>query len=520
MRVAIVGSGPAGTAAATALLELGCAVTMVDVGLRPPPAAQALAHDLAATLQSRGRPRWSTLRAMRSGARFGRKRFFGSDHAYADEGGIVGPSLPRSAALGGLSNVWGAACYPMAPDEFGAWPIGAADLAPFYARTAGLLSIDQGIDNLADAYPIYGTVRADVARNSASAMEPLLQRWRIAGQELSQGGIHAGRSRLAVAFTGPRACTRCGTCLWGCPSGSIYTSATTVDALLGTAVFKYLGNHRVIRFARSAGGTIELEAIAGESLVKLVGFDRVVLAAGAVESFRIAAQALAGTGAETTLLDNDMLVVPMVSAVAARDAGARHQFALSEAAIRLDAGSLSERVHVQLYAPHPYFFGRIGDALDAAPRAVRAAFGHATGRFALAFVYRSSDGSTKARLVLAKDGKLAIHLQDGGKHTFAPALQRLAASAELGLRAMPFARYHAPFGGSGHLAGTLPMRSSPKALETDALGRLGGCPEVVVADAASFPTLVPQNPTMTVVANALRVAAAAVHHPAGQEREI
>jgi choline dehydrogenase-like flavoprotein len=76
----------------------------------------------------------------------------------------------------------------------------------------------------------------------------------------------------------------------------------------------------------------------------------------------------------------------------------------------------------------------------------------------------------------------------------------------LGLWSIPGLVKSTPFGFHGHLAGTLPMRSSPGPLECDPEGRLSGTERVFVVDTAVFPTLPAQNLTFTAMANARRVA--------------
>ena len=61
MRVAVVGSGPAGVAAATALLEAGHSVDMLDVGHLPEPAAEYLAAEIRARVDDLVDDPWRVL---------------------------------------------------------------------------------------------------------------------------------------------------------------------------------------------------------------------------------------------------------------------------------------------------------------------------------------------------------------------------------------------------------------------------------------------------------------------------
>jgi choline dehydrogenase-like flavoprotein len=61
-------------------------------------------------------------------------------------------------------------------------------------------------------------------------------------------------------------------------------------------------------------------------------------------------------------------------------------------------------------------------------------------------------------------------------------------------------------GSSIHYAGTLPMKKDPGRYETDVDGRLSGTKHVYVADGACFSALPAKNLTLTIMANAMRIA--------------
>ena len=64
-----------------------------------------------------------------------------------------------------------------------------------------------------------------------------------------------------------------------------------------------------------------------------------------------------------------------------------------------------------------------------------------------------------------------------------------------------------PGSGSGlHYAGTLPMRTNPGRYETNAEGLLAGTKRVYIVDGACFSRLPAKNLTLTIMANALRIA--------------
>jgi flavin-dependent dehydrogenase len=67
VRAAVIGSGPSGVAAATALIDNGWTVDMVDAGHGRPASCAGVADTLVNELDRRGRPSFATLTRLRSG---------------------------------------------------------------------------------------------------------------------------------------------------------------------------------------------------------------------------------------------------------------------------------------------------------------------------------------------------------------------------------------------------------------------------------------------------------------------
>ena len=65
------------------------------------------------------------------------KKVFGSEYVFRDINAYLplaagSPPIPRSLARGGLSNVWGAACYPFGRYDLEDWPISTEDMAEHF----------------------------------------------------------------------------------------------------------------------------------------------------------------------------------------------------------------------------------------------------------------------------------------------------------------------------------------------------------------------------------------------------
>jgi choline dehydrogenase-like flavoprotein len=127
--------------------------------------------------------------------------------------------------------------------------------------------------------------------------------------------------------------------------------------------------------------------------------------------------------------------------------------------------------------------------------------------------YLHSDLSPGITFTLHRDGRLALAAETNSKTRPALSALRRRLWAECGsLRAVPVpAALRVGKPGRGfHTGGTFRMRSKPGPFETDILGRPHGMSRVHVVDASVFPTLPATTITLSVMANAHRIGAAAV----------
>ena len=79
-----------------------------------------------------------------------------------------------------------------------------------------------------------------------------------------------------------------------------------------------------------------------------------------------------------------------------------------------------------------------------------------------------------------------------------------------GLVPIPLYRRKRLPGQSMHFGGSFPMTAAPTGMQSDLLGRVGGLQRVHVTDAAVFPSIPAGSYTLTIMANAARIAAQSV----------
>lgn len=525
--VLVLGSGPAGVACASALLEVGEKVTMLDAGLELEPSRRSQ----LVNLRSMSSTSWTKeaagfLRDGRDTTRDGipMKPAYGSDFAYRDPIGqpitADGAYGKPSYARGGLSNVWGANVLPYRTEDMSDWPITAGDLAPHYRAALAMMPFAARHDGLEEQFPLHhddpGLLK------SSSQAEALLSDLELSASQLSARGVRFGASRLAVQAKSAGAnagCVHCGMCLYGCPYEFIYNSAHTVDRLRGSRAFTYRPGVVVERLDE-VGSQVE---VTGRNLESADGFrlraDKVFVAGGVFSTARIMLASLEAYGQPIHALDNCYFLLPLMRYRGQTEALGERLHTLAQVFIEVvDPAIGPRRAHLQVYTYNELLreelarmMGPLRGALPMVQRSV-------LGRLLLIQGYLHSDLSARIRIVLARgtDGaspSLDLSGEPNPKTRPALAALRRRLWSERGaMKAAPISpmlRVGLP-GRGFHTGGTFPMRANPGPFEVDVLGRPHGFTRVHVVDASVFPSLPATTITLSVMANAHRIGTSAI----------
>jgi choline dehydrogenase-like flavoprotein len=534
----VVGSGPAGVACARALVGRGARVTLLDVGREAPDDARALLAALALDDPADWDPaaaerlRASTRQAMAAQREAGDagvarvtrtlKPLAGSLYPYAvdeplqplDDNAVA---FYGSLARGGLTSVWGGAMLPYLDDDLGAWPIGVGDLAEHYRTVLEWVPLVARHDALEELLPLYTDTAEPLARTpQVSAFLRDLDRAR---DRLAAAGITAGASRLAVwagVRGGERSCRLAGVCLHGCPYGSIWSAAQELERLVGAGKIAYEPQAFVEHVEETAGGVRVRVRAPGDGSRRTVEASRVFLAAGALSSTRLVLSSLEAYDRTVQLRDSQLVAVPFLRLPGRRVGVERSGNTLAQVFMELrDPAVSSGTVHVQLYGFNDLMLHELAAMSHLPPHVAQRVLGPLLGRIFFAQCYLHSDDSSGIAMTLTRDG-------DPGRVELRPVpnaateavrrrvLARLRGVARV-TKAMPLGPlgYLGPPGMGYHVGGSLPMRAAPGPLESDTLGRPHGLERVHVVDASVFPTIPATTVTLSVMANATRIADAA-----------
>lgn len=533
----VVGSGPAGVACAAALLQQGREVCLLDAGLKLETDREDLIHRMAQSRPEAWRP--EDVKRLKQGmnpsaAGIPDKLLFGSDFPYREADSHLaltskGVGLRASLALGGLSNVWGAALLPYRQEDIRDWPISVADLAPHYAAALSLTGITANTDALAEMFPLHSNSPTQLETSrQAKAMLAALDRNRA---QLNGVGIHYGHSRLAVKGANPNSsttsCTHCGLCMFGCVYNFIYSAQQSFPRLSQSGRFHYKANH-VVEFVSEteAGVTVSGHHLDSRKPFQLAA-DRVYLAAGVIPTTGILLRSLNAYDQTATIKDSQYFLLPL--ALTRRITNVREEklHALSQLFLELvDPKVSAHTVHMQLYSYNDLIgqvvrktFGPLARPLDFLARELE-------GRLLLlqGFVHSDDSGGIATTLQRAPHnpgGILELKAQpnDHAKQVVHRVVRKMLRHAfKMGAIPLPPLLQLGKPGRSFHAGSSFPMQAQPGKFTTDIWGRPAGWKRIHAVDATVLPSIPATTITLTAMANAHRIGAAASQLEAGQRQ--
>lgn len=507
----VIGSGPSGYAAVSALLDQGKPVTVVDVGQELEPQFRELRAGLANSEPAQWRSsevKKFKQRQLEVPGGLGR---FGSAHAVRSMSDLIGESsshvlLRSSHAKGGLSNVWGAAVLPWSPKDTKGWPVPAAELAEHYKAVSGIMPVagQRGrIDQFLETPEINFGPPLPVSLQAAC----LLRRLSRVGAKSGDTEIWTAPARQAVAD----GCRSCGLCLYGCPYGLIFTSAAPIDELKERGAIQYIKDE--VKSIAEAGSGVEIHL---RNRTEVLYAERVFLAAGVLETARIIFSSRADIAARgVTLQESRHFFTPFLAAGAAGrpDNAPHHTLALAFVDFRSPAVS-PWLVHTQIYGWNDFFEREMTVRYGRDIAVMKPMFRWLSRRLFVGQTFLHSEHCPRIELRWTGDPSRQLHakpiplpeFEQGARRARKFLARRLRRA---GLFAVSFLGRMEPPGASFHTGCTFPMAVSPGPGETDGLGRLAGTQRIHIVDASILPEIPSTTITLSVMANAHRIASLA-----------
>lgn len=322
-----------------------------------------------------------------------------------------------------------------------------------------------------------------------------------------------GTARLAM--NAPK-CIECGLCLTGCPYGLVYASSHTLQPLIERNSIAYRGGLLVVRVGEDEDGCwIEARDLASGRL-KTLRTDRVLLACGGLGTTRVALNSIRPATTQLALKESVQFVLPFLSARPHRDPRTYSTFTLNQFNMLIEYGSRGlDLAQIHLYPYNPAFQDALPGPLRRSELTRRAVLRRVTA--GLGYLPSWASPSVRVDVTHSSDEALpAVSLSSDRNASTRGALARvlsrmLAVAPALDLwPVVPSLRLSGP-AKSYHFGGSFPhVDGRPRAgeLETDTLGRPREWNRIHLIDGSVFPSVAATTFTLTVMANAHRIASA------------
>jgi choline dehydrogenase-like flavoprotein len=509
------------------LLNSGHKVTMLDAGLKLENDRRKLVDEMKGVSKTQ----WTDSHLKRikenmapSGKGLPLKYIYGSDFPYRDAADRLsysnfGSAAAASLARAGFSNVWGAGILPLSPEELASWPVDAGKFENYYREVLKFVPMSASEDRLAARFPLFSTSpqRLNLSRQG----EKMIADFDKASEVLSSCGISFGRARLAVrSLPGELddGCAYCGLCMYGCPYELIYSTDLTLKTLLTHPSFDYLPGWVCTKVVEDdTRVVITSEDMSGKN-TRLFKATRVFLACGALSTTKILMESLERYDVNLQMLDSQYFLIPLIRYKGTSNASKEQLHTLAQLFLEIDNFKISNHmVHLSVYTYNELFKDAILKMFGPTRKIMRGIAENVAGRFVLCGGYLHSDESSKLNLRLQRSTKpgeksrLLIESLDNLQiRKRVNKVARLLFQVRNQIKAVPisFMTQIQPPGRGFHIGGSFPMSKSPTRDQSDTIGRPFGLDRVHAVDSTVFPSI-PSGPiTLTVMANAYRIAAA------------
>jgi choline dehydrogenase-like flavoprotein len=435
---------------------------------------------------------------------------------------VAGFTPLSSFAQGGLAEVWTAGAYPLNDADLGDFPIDYRDLEPSYVEVADRIGVNGADDDLARFFPVHDRLMAPLRldRHSALLLERYERNRRLLNEDL---GCYLGRSRVATLSAdakGRSGCTYLGRCLWGCPTGALYTPLATLDECRRFSNFTYVPQ-TYVRHLRVAPGRRISGAVTestNDGGISLVTGDHFVLAAGTLSSSAIYMRTVRQETGETIvlrgLMDNRQILVPFLNLALVGRRFDPDNYQYHQVAMGIDRPELPGYVHAQITTLKTALVHPIVQNMPIDLRTALTLFRGMRAGLGVLNVNLPDTRRDENSVTLGEDvdgaAPLIIHYSpDAAEAQALPRTLRIANQAlrRLGCVVPPGMTHVRPMGASVHYAGTIPMSRTKGAHTTSPEGRSAEYDNLHFVDGTTFPSLPAKNLTFTLMANAVRVAA-------------
>lgn len=491
--VYIIGSGPSGIACALGWLDRqNVRVVMLDVGNELEPDLLKKRERLGQPILKANRlPPWETQNYLS-------KHIFGSIYPYEfdyQDIEISNAIMTASFATGGLSNIWGGSLMSYRKEDLHDWPI--QDFTPYYQKILKILPISTCFQDDFSSWPLTNSSANYIPSPQALHLWKKYQNHKYI---LNKNGITAGGSRLAIY---QNQCTYCNECMQGCLQDAIYSTRHTLSILKKNPSFIYQKNVCVEKIIEH-GNTVEIQAMDTQTKtpLQLTG-KRVFLATGVLLSAKILMRSFPELINKIIIRDSQRFILPSLMWHRIKNLKNQPAHSLSQLYYEiLNPHLTNESLHLQLYTYMPIFemfFNRFGFLKNRLRFFIE--------RMVVLQGYLPSSLSGKISLTISQNKIKILGERQQNSFILLKKIKKLINQHAFFLGLIPLQAKMSLIGSGNHYGSSFPMKINPQAPnETDLFGRPLNLKRVHLVDASIFPSIPAQSITLTVMANAYRIA--------------
>lgn len=512
--VIVIGSGPAGAHAADTLVRGGAKVLMLDGGNKEPEMPDPGADYLTMRAERSDQWRWFLgedlsgipIEGLTGGLGGGQ---VGGNRSYTVRD--AGRELPlelenafviQSLGLGGLGAAWGATCAYLGSDELAAMGLPPGEMEAAYDD----ITKEIGVSGPATRPGIDPSLRTD------HHAENILKKYEKNHSWFRDSGLAVTVPHAAVLTkdrAGRKATSYGDMEYWANDGKSVYRPQFTVEALRGATNFTYIDQVIVERFDEEADGIRVTVKKKGGGPASSFSGKKLLLAAGAVGSARILLRSLGLQNRTVPFVGKHHVFSACVDFRSLGDPGSKNRTSLCQLLVvdQKKRGAFDQGV-AQLYSYRSLQLFRLLSSLPLpAPEALKI-LSILSPSLVIADIRFPAFPSAHSTLLLKEDGivRISASVTDEERALRQESWKRLRkAFRKLGIPSVR--NLWLPEASSSHYGGTVPVSDDPALqLSADTNGHVRQLKRVTVADASLFRCLPGRPHTLTLMANARRIA--------------
>jgi len=413
----------------------------------------------------------------------------------------------QSFALGGLANAWGAGLYRYKDYELKNLPVKETELALFYDKLTREIGISGENDDLT---PFFGSTEYLLKPlNLSSKASQLLLTYTKHKKKFNETGLFLGKPRLGILsenYNDRNGCNYNNLEFWQPNLSHIYTPAFTIKKLIKEDKIIYHKRILVKSWARENDYIIVNAINTDDNSHLSFKCKKLILAAGPLNTARIILGSKKDFDTELQLLDNPAIQFPLVFPSFIGKKIEKDAFGLTQLNLCFNSPKndlLLQGSFLEITSPaRAEFYSHFPLSAKANLNMI-SMFLPAMLVFQLFF---PADNKTSHRLKLNKNHELEAfanpyNVNKNLINEFARYLRMFNVFTHSSIITYP------PPGHGVHYAGTIPMVNNPaNSYECSKFGELFKEPDIYIVDGSLFPYLPAKNYSFTVMANSMRIA--------------